>query len=114
VSVTIAADGEHSPSPFTLDPVPPSGFVLQSLGEDRWSLGGELDWASGPMLLPAASATFPPSPVLYMHCDRLEFIDVAGWRALRAVRRQLEPASELRLCHPSPVVRRLISVIGHP
>jgi anti-anti-sigma regulatory factor len=59
-------------------------------------------------------ATLPRPPVLYLECGDVEFIDIAGWRALRAVRVLLEPVSELRLCHPSLALRRLIGVVGHP
>jgi hypothetical protein len=94
--------------------VPRSGFVLSGLGVDRWSLAGELDCASGPMLLPTAEAALPRPPVLYLECGGVDFIDVAGWRALRLVRTLFEPATELRLCHPSGVLSRLISVLGQP
>ena len=100
---------------FTSRSHPPrSGFVLTALGADRWSLAGELDCASGPMLLLTAEAALPRSPVLYLECGDVEFIDVAGWRALRTVRTLFEPATELRVCHPSGVLRRLMSVLGHP
>ena len=90
------------------------GFVLTSLGPDRWSLAGDLDCASGPMLILTAEAAFPRPPVLYVECADVEFIDVAGWRSLRTVRSLFEPATELRLCHPSSALRRLLSVLGHP
>jgi anti-anti-sigma regulatory factor len=90
------------------------GFVLTSLDVDRWSLAGEIDCASGPMLLLTAEAALPRRPVLYLECGDVEFIDVSGWRALRTVRSLFEPATELRLCHPSSSLRRLLSVLGHP
>jgi ABC-type transporter Mla MlaB component len=93
---------------------PPCGFVLTALGADRWNLAGELDCASGPMLLLAADAALPRPPVLYLECRDVDFVDVAGWRALRNVRRLLEPSTELRVCHPSNGLRRLMSVLGHP
>jgi anti-anti-sigma regulatory factor len=100
---------------FTSRAHPPrAGFVLTALDNDRWSLAGELDCASGPMLLLTAEATFPRPPVLYLECGEVEFIDVAGWRALRTVRTMFEPATELRVCHPSGMLRRLMSVLGHP
>jgi hypothetical protein len=93
---------------------PMSGFVLTCLDGDRWNLAGELDCASGPMLVPAAEAAFPRTPVLFLECHDLDFVDVAGWRSLRLVRRLFEPVTELRLCHPSAVLRRLMIVLGHP
>jgi anti-anti-sigma factor len=90
------------------------GFVLTSLDVDRWSLAGEIDCASGPMLLLTAEAALPRRPVLYLECSDVEFIDVAGWRTLRTVRTLFEPATELRLCHPSSALRRMLSVLGHP
>jgi hypothetical protein len=100
---------------FTSRVQPPRcGFVLSALGSDRWNLSGELDCASGPMLLLSAEAALPRPPVLYLECGDVEFVDVAGWRALRKVRTLLEPATELRVCHPSAVLRRLMSVLGHP
>lgn len=100
---------------FAPDVRPPtSGFVLTCLEAARWNLAGELDCASGPMLAPAAEAARPLPPVLFIECHELEFVDVAGWRALRLVRQLFEPATELRLCHPSGVLRRLMTVLGHP
>jgi hypothetical protein len=96
-----------------IDP-PRSGFVLTCLGADRWDLAGELDCASGPMLAPTAEAALPRSPVLFLECRDLDFVDVAGWRALRFVRCLFEPVTELRLCHPSAILRRLMIVLGHP
>jgi hypothetical protein len=90
------------------------GFVLTCLDVDRWELAGELDCASGPMLAPAVEASLPSTPLLFLECREIEFIDVAGWRALGLVRRMLEPATELRLCHPSAMLRRLMVVLGHP
>lgn len=113
MSIIDAPEGRRSP-PLELEHVLRPGFVLRELGENRWSLGGELDCSSGAMLVPAAAATLPSAPVLYLDCADLQFIDVAGWRALGVVRRQLEPATELRLCHPSTAARRLFRVIGHP
>ena len=93
---------------------PRPGFVLTWLGPDRWNLAGELDCASGPILLPTAEAALPRPPVLYLECGDVCFVDVAGWRALRLVRMLFEPGTELRLCHPSAPLRRLMTVLGHP
>ena len=93
---------------------PRSGFSLTCREADRWDLAGELDCDSAPMLVPTAEATLPRPPVLVLECPDLEFIDVAGWRALRTVRLLLEPATELRLCHPSGALRRLMIVLGQP
>ena len=91
-----------------------SGFVLTCLDADRWDLAGELDCASGPMLVPAAEAALPRPPVLFLECRDLGFVDVAGWRALRLVRRLFEPVTELRLCHPTAILRRVMIVLGQP
>lgn len=113
-TASIAPVREHPELPVGRAHPPRSGFVLRALDADRWSLAGELDCSSGPMLLPTAEAAFPTPPVLYLECSDVDFVDVAGWRALHAVRSQFEPATELRLCHPSAALRRLISVLGHP
>ena len=91
-----------------------AGFVVRLLGGDRWSLAGELDGATGPLLLTTAAATFTRPPVHYLECSEVSFIDVAGWNALRAVRRLYEPWTETRLCQLSRAMRRLTAIIGHP
>jgi ABC-type transporter Mla MlaB component len=96
------------------DRLPTVGFALRCVEPSRWRLEGELDRTSGPLLLTTAEITLPRDPVIFLDCSAVDFIDLAGWRALRRVRLLLEPGTEVRLCHPSRVLRRLIGVVGHP
>lgn len=90
-----------------------AGLTLEWTTPERWRLSGDLDCLSSGLLEGAAASSGSP-PVIYLDCRGVEFIDVAGWRALGRLRRDDDPVTDVRICHPSAPVRQLIRLLGHP
>jgi ABC-type transporter Mla MlaB component len=78
----------------------------------RWRLTGELDIASIDEL-ELALAAIPTDHDVDLALDGLEFIDVAGTRALISLARRLKPDHRLIVHEPPNVLRRLLE-LGWP
>jgi anti-sigma B factor antagonist len=95
----------------------PVQFSLSIRSERRASvvqLTGELDLASHRKLEDGlAPAVESASELVVLDLGRLEFMDVAGLRALlRAQERAASAGKQLVLAAPAPAVRRLLSLTG--
>ncbi len=104
--MTVSLDG-HGPAVLHLSTrLEPDGACLE--------LGGELDLATAGHLVSACqSIGLPPGGLLRLDLAGLEFLDVAGLRALLAVHRATaEQGHRLRVCGPRPLVRRLFALTG--
>ena len=82
-----------------------------SATEDGWTLSGEVDAHTAPMLA-AAMATLPPG-VVKVDMMGVSFMDSSGLRVLmEATTRAREAGGDLVVARPSPAVARLVEISG--
>ena len=81
---------------------------------DRYFLRGEIDMSNAETLeraLRTAAAQAPAATEFVVDCMDLEFIDLAGIRALIMVHSELaQQGRDLRVVHPSPILTRMLQV----
>jgi anti-anti-sigma regulatory factor len=87
---------------------------LECTAEDRWLLQGELDVDGARLLSTLVDTLGPGVDRLFLDCSELEFVDVAGWRALRKLRADLLPDTELVLTEASDRLGRVTDLLGPP
>lgn len=89
------------------DRFPVSGLYAGDGG--RWQLSGEVDLTVRSSL-ELALATLPDDAEVHLELGGLEFIDVAGVRALVALAERLAPGRRLLLHQPPTVLRRMFEI----
>lgn len=85
---------------------------LHADGHGRWRLTGEVDLA-GLAELEVALTAIPADRDLHLGVEALEFIDVAGVRALISLARRLGPDRRLVVHEPPQILRRILD-LGWP
>jgi len=85
---------------------------VESAGERRFSIKGELDAATAPQLLGAIEGAYDGPGDLQFEVSGLSFCDSTGLRALLQVAKSLDGRGALVLQNPSPGVKRLLDLTG--
>jgi anti-anti-sigma factor len=87
-----------------------SPFIVEYLGDRRFSLAGELDMASTAAVDEAMAKADGPGDVVF-DMSELTFIDSSGVLALSKAAERVEDGS-LILRQPTPAVRRVLDLVG--
>lgn len=91
-----------------------SRFAARADSNARWTLSGELDIDSVPVLVEFAAHAPAPTDGLELWIHELTFADAAGWRALHQIHVHLGLERQLRLVGEAGPVLLLLACCGVP
>lgn len=115
---TLAHAGHAHPLCRGRGVVPVGTFISRTMeiaaaGPGALRLSGEIDVSNAPSLASALRITAGGRAAVLLDLDALEFIDVAGMRAIQRIARELSSrGGELIVVSPRPLVNRMIAIMG--